>query len=831
MKISRFRRFAVRAMVAAFLASNAALVSGPAFAQYEGGGGDTGAPGGQPQWGQPQWGQQPGAQWGPQPQPQWGQQPGGQWGQQWGPQPQPQWGQQPQSQWGQQRGAQPQPQWGQQPQFGQQPQSRSGQQPQWSQGPSGQVPPNVQLPPGVQLPPNAQLPPNLQRWIQGAPGQAGSPGMQQGPQPGTEGMTEQPGMQAMPMAPVLSAIEAAFQIPGPNGMPLPPIRQFGYSIFSPPASTFAPVDDVPVGPDYVVGPGDDLMINTWGPVDGSIVRTVDRNGRIMLPKAGDVRVWGLTFSQADRLIREQLSRYFRGFQLSVTMGRLRTIRVQVVGEVARPGSYELGGLSTLTNALFVAGGPTKVGSLREIKLLRNHHTVGTLDLYDFLLRGDRTRDFRLESNDTIFVRPIGDVAAVAGEVKRAAIYEVQGDVRVSDMLDMAGGLTPRSYLKRVQIIRSQQNAERIAVDVDVTPYYLKGDQASNPPVSAGDLILVYPSDPRIYNTVTVDGAVRYPGAYELKPFMRISQLLPPDGVFPVAYAERVEVTRRRPDLSLEVVPVNLKKAWAGDKEQDILLKPLDEVSVKTAFRPQRTIRLTGQVVRPGIYPIEEGERLSSVLARAGDFTEKAFLRGAVFTRAELKKTEQEQLNEFVRLQEQRILAVASETVVGADKEEFQSRQSSLEARREMLKALAAKVAVGRIVVHVAAPEALRGSKEDIVLVDGDSLDVPEPPSSVLVLGAVRTSTSVLYKEGANAEYYINRVGGFSKQADKKEVHIVKADGSALSGFTSVRTLEPGDTIVVPPKAEEKIRMLPTIRDVVQTAGSALLSFAALAVLF
>jgi protein involved in polysaccharide export with SLBB domain len=609
------------------------------------------------------------------------------------------------------------------------------------------------------------------------------------------------------------------------------LRQYGYAMFASNVSTFAPVDDVPVGPDYVLGPGDDLSINVWGPVETTVVRTVDRNGRIVLPKVGDLRVWGLTFAQADRLIREQLSRYYRGFRTSMTMGRLRTVRVHVVGEVCQPGVYTLSALATLTNALFSAGGPTKLGSLRDIRLLRNHHTVGTLDLYDFLQRGDRSHDFRLESGDTIFVPTIGDVVAVAGEVKRPAIYELRGEVRVSDLIEMAGGITPRAYLKRVQIVRPQQSAERAATDVDLSRFYLQGERASNPPVNAGDLVLIYRSDPRIYNVVRVDGAVKYAGAYELKPMMRISQLLPPETLLPEAYADRVEVSRRRTDLSVEILPVNLRKAWSGDRDQDLLLKPLDEVAIRSAYRPPRTVVLQGQVVRPGTYVIADGERLSSVLERAGGFTDKAFLKGAVLTRTDRRKAEQEQLDAFVRLQEQRILATASVSVVGADKDESQWRQQALQARREMLKALASRVAVGRIVVHLDAPAALRASPNDLVLADGDVLDVPAPPSSVLVIGAVRSSTSVLYREGAGPEYYIDRVGGVTKQADRKEIHIVKADGSAASGVTPGQPIEPGDTIIVPPKEEEKVRTLPTVRDVMQTVGGALLSFAALAVLF
>src|SRR4029450_10753796 len=242
---------------------------------------------------------------------------------------------------------------------------------------------------------------------------------------------------------------------GPFGMPL---RQYGYSMFAGNVSTFAPVDDIPVGPDYVLGPGDDVTINVWGALDSTLVRTVDRNGRIVLPKVGDLRIWGLTFSQADRLIRDELARFFRGFQTSVTMGRLRTVSVHVVGEVCQPGVYTLSSLATVTNALYSAGGPTKLGSLREVRLLRGNVQVARIDLYDFLQRGDRTRDYRLESGDTVFVPTIGDVVAVSGEVKRPAIYEIRSGTRLAAVVHLAGGVTPISYLKRVQIVRALPNA-------------------------------------------------------------------------------------------------------------------------------------------------------------------------------------------------------------------------------------------------------------------------------------------------------------------------------------------------------------------------------------
>lgn len=635
----------------------------------------------------------------------------------------------------------------------------------------------------------------------------------------------------------LSPIERAFQgIASPVGEPLQGFRQFGYNFFWAPVFTFAPVDDVPVGPDYVLGPGDDLTIYVWGHVDNTVIRTVDRNGQIFLPRVGSLRVWGLTFSQADRLIREQLAQYFRGFNTSLTLGRLRTIRVNIVGEVRQPGTFTLGGLATLTNALVTAGGPAGTGSLRDIRLLRNGHVVGSLDFYDYLLQGDKRGDFRLESGDTIFIPPIGPVVGMAGEVKRPAIYELKGPTRVADLIALAGGVTPRSYLKRVQVIRAQPSAERTAIDLDLTQYYVHRDSHANILVENGDLVRIFSSDPRIYNIVNLSGSVKYPGDYELKPGIQISQLLTPENVLPEAHLDRVEIARRNRDLSTQVISFNLKHAWSGDRSQDIVLLPQDRITVRTEQRgvgglPFATVTINGEVKRPGQYTIALGERLSSVIRRAGGFTDRAYLKGAVFTRASLKRIEQEQLNSFVRVQEEKLLAAAGTTVVGVETEEAAHTARTIAARRDLLKALAARVSVGRMVVKLDEPDRLERTSEDIILDEGDSLTIPQSPASVLVLGAVRTSTSVAFKDGANVEYYLSRVGGLTPQADKKEVHIVKADGSAVSGFANLRSVEPGDSIIVPPKEEEKIRVLPTFRDVMTIVGQTMITIAALAILF
>ncbi len=603
------------------------------------------------------------------------------------------------------------------------------------------------------------------------------------------------------------------------------LRQFGYSLFSTSVSTFAPIEDVPVGPDYILGPGDNLRINIWGAMDNALVQTVDRNGQIFLPTVGPVRLWGLSFSQADQLIRQNLSRYYRGFQTSVSMGGLRSIRIYVVGEVRQPGSYTISSLSTAINALFAAGGPIKVGSLRNIELKRNHHTVGSFDLYDFLLRGDKTRDFRLESGDTIFVPPIGSVVAITGEVKRPAIYELNGTTRVEDLIQMAGGVTPQSYLKRVQILRAKPNAEREVIDLDLTS--IEGDGASpvNIEIRNGDLVKIYPTDPRVYNTVNLTGEVKQPGEYEFKPDMRLSQLLPPGSLLPEAYPNRVEIVRfNQKDLTTQVKEVNLRDIWTGHADQDFSLQPGDQVTVRSDFKGHRMVTLSGEVKLPGAYAIMPGERLSSVIKRAGGFTDRAYPKGAIFTRPTVEQVEQAKLDEFLRRQQETILSQAGSTLTPVSLEQQQAREQRQKEQIEQIKAMGQRVTLGRVVVHLDEAEKFQGTESDLLLEDGDRLVVPQTPSTVLIMGSVRNPTALIYHGGEDVEYYVNHAGGLSQNADEKQMYLLKADGSALTGFLRLKDVEPGDAVIVPPRDKEKDWSW--LKDLATIAGQGALGLAA-----
>src|SRR5262249_24319410 len=250
------------------------------------------------------------------------------------------------------------------------------------------------------------------------------------------------------------------------------LQQFGYDFFDTQATSFAPVPDAPVGPDYVLGPLDSLAIHIWNVPDQTLNRSyivpVERDGTIIIPQIGSISVGGLTFSQAEKAITNRLGAHLKRFEVHVSMARLRTIKVYVVGEVVRPGAYEISSLATISNAIYASCGPARSGSLRQVRLIRDNKTIADVDFYQFLMAGDRGQDASLQAGDVIVVPPLGPVAAISGAVKRAAIYELKPGIRLTDLLQLAGGLTPAANHQRCQLIRLDPNKGRVMLDIDLT---------------------------------------------------------------------------------------------------------------------------------------------------------------------------------------------------------------------------------------------------------------------------------------------------------------------------------------------------------------------------
>lgn len=305
-------------------------------------------------------------------------------------------------------------------------------------------------------------------------------------------------------------------VAGSTGRVLP---IFGAGLFNTAPSTFAPVDNIPVTPDYVIGPGDELQLQIWGQINqhGSFI--VDRTGSISLPQVGTIHVAGLQFSQLSEFLKSQLGRVYRNFDLNTNLGQLRSIQVFVVGQARQPGSYTIGSLSTLLNALFASGGPLPQGSLRDIQVKRGNETITHFDLYDLLLHGDKSKDVRLEPGDVIFIPDVGPQVAVLGSVTSPAIYELQREQSFKEVIALAGGLTNVAAGSQARVERVYNHAQRSEMDLDLTT----GDSS---PVQNGDIVSVNAIIDRFTNAVTLRGNVANPGRYVWHEGMRISDLIP-----------------------------------------------------------------------------------------------------------------------------------------------------------------------------------------------------------------------------------------------------------------------------------------------------------------
>jgi len=295
---------------------------------------------------------------------------------------------------------------------------------------------------------------------------------------------------------------------------------YGQNLFHNMPSTFAPLEHVPVTPDHLIGPGDELLIRAWGQIDVNFQTTVDRTGSIYLPRVGNISVAGVHYNQINDVLRAAVGKVFKNFDLSVTMGRLRSIQVFVVGEVRRPGSYTVSSLSTLVNALFASGGPSKRGSMRHIELKREGKNVTDFDLYDLLARGDKSRDVQLQPGDVIYVPPVGPLIALAGSVNVPAIYELKGNESLADVLRYAGGLTTTAAGQHAFVDRIDEHNFRKTAEFALTPDGMKQE------LRDGDVVRFLHISPRFDNAITLRGNVAVPGRYPWHEGMRVKDLIP-----------------------------------------------------------------------------------------------------------------------------------------------------------------------------------------------------------------------------------------------------------------------------------------------------------------
>ena len=643
---------------------------------------------------------------------------------------------------------------------------------------------------------------------------------------------------------------------------------FGRALFDEVPTTFSPTNHVPVPAQYVIGPGDELLIRVWGKVDLDTSVSVDRNGQISLPRIGTLRVAGLRFEQLESCLRAAVGVIYTGFELNVTMGQLRSMQVFVLGSARQPGAYTVSSLSTLIDALFASGGPSATGTMRHIQLRRGKDQVVELDLYDVLRRGDKSHDVPLLPGDVIYIPTIGAQVAIIGSVNEPGIYELKNETTIANAVEQAGGLTNLAATDRVLLERLENrrkhHVDELALDVPNLQRTLRD----------GDVLKISPMSAQFENAVMIRGNVAAPGRYPWHEGMRVSDLIPSrevlitndhwirqnhladerhtDMLTDIAetnaeinwdYAAIERLDDR--DLSTRLIPFNLGRAIDDPASADNeALRIGDTVTIfsrKDLALPlekhETFVQISGEVNAPGVYRMSPGDNLRDLVARAGGLTGHSYLFASQLTRAAAKAIQQQRLDmEVERIERELTAHFAGKMSVGSTNPSggISSVASEDMAKMSMQQSLLAKLedvhATGRVVLGIKPSAKTLADIPDFPLEDGDSFVIPATPATVNVVGEVYNQNTFRYQPLKCLGAYLNDSGGATRMADVKRTFLIRADGTVVSRQTRIGywsgkfegiALMPGDAIIVPPRLKAPggfLESLPVITQILsQTA--------------
>ncbi len=618
---------------------------------------------------------------------------------------------------------------------------------------------------------------------------------------------------------------------------------YGASLFRNVPSTFSPIDLAPVTSDYAIGPEDELRVRIWGGTNYSGNLRVDRSGNVYLPEAGSVHVAGLKFGELDQHLRAALARVYRNFDLSVDIGRIRSMQIYVTGQARRPGVYTVSSLSSLVDALFASGGPSPQGSLRHILLKREGKEIADFDLYALLMQGDKSHDMRLLPEDVLYIPGSGRQVAITGSIRNPAIYELRGQETIADLLEMAGKTTVLSSNARISLERvgpdKQRQAMEFALDAAGTTAKLED----------GDILHIYSILPNYKNTVAIRGNVANPGHFSFKPGMHLSDLIPDRdslvtrdywwnrsrlgmqgadfapapkaaigtarvGGAAIAEPQSLEtpktdvhllspeinwgyavIERLDPDtLRTSLIPFDLGKlVLHHDASQDLALQAGDTVTIFSQAdinvpRDDQTkyVKLEGEFVHAGIYSVQPGESLRDLVTRAGGFSSMAYLYGSEFTRESTRILQQQHIDSYLRSLDfqmernaQEITAYSLSNPSNSDSTGTGAKAVQT-AQQGLLAKIAAVRATGRIVLQMRPNSAGVEAIPPIALEDKDTFIVPSIPATVFVVGSVFNQNAFIYRPKNTVGEYLKLAGGPTRTADKRYAFLLRADGSILS---------------------------------------------------
>lgn len=657
------------------------------------------------------------------------------------------------------------------------------------------------------------------------------------------------------------------------------LPMYGHDLFNSPNYTAASTPPAP--DDYLLGPGDEVLLQVWGPVDFSTHLTLDRNGQVNLPKVGVLTLAGVAVRDLEKTLQTHLGKVFTNFRANATLGRLRGIQVYVVGQAQQPGTFHLSSLSTLVSALFASGGPNANGSMRNIDLKRAGKTISTIDLYDFIARGDKTRDLALLSGDIIVIPPVGERVAVTGAFDQAAIYEMKaGATRVADILSLGGGVpalatTQKALLER---ITRQSNPPRQVHEL------VLNEQGLREPLRDGDVLTLLGISPAFSNAVTLQGTVADPLRYRWFEGMKILDLIPErDALITRDYYKRknllvqnveanqatsVNITTRirsqndqinwdyaviermdRSKLTTELIPFNLGKAvLQRDPEHNLPLQAGDVITIlnQTDLRvPQdrrtRLVRVEGEVGAPGVYQTTPGETLPQLIRRVGGLTSQAYLFGTEFNRESVRSRQQENLDTLTRRLEAQFqsqigsLAANRTSDNPAQAQQQVQQQAQLKSQIDRLKNAKSN---GRMSLELDPKAQTLAALPTLPLENGDHIFVPATPGFVSAIGSVNNENVFIYKPGKTVGEVL-KSAGLSEDAEPGETFVLRADGSIIGrrdhsglfggNFESLPVM-PGDTLVVPAQLNRESRynlVTRTVKDWTQILANLGLGVAAI----
>ena len=435
------------------------------------------------------------------------------------------------------------------------------------------------------------------------------------------------------------------------------LTYFGYDIFGRDPALFQATSVGVVDPDYLIGPGDEIIVMLWGETQFRQVLTVDREGFVFIPEIGQVFVNGLNLNLLESKLFRVFSQSYASLNpqgrtpttfLDVSLGNLRPLRIQVLGEVAYPGAYTVSPSATLFSSLYYFNGPTTLGSLRDIQLIRGGKKIASIDFYDYLLTGKKPKDQKLQLDDVVFIPKRLKTVSIEGEINRSGIYELKPEESLIDLIAMAGDLKITAYLNRSQIDRivpfedrAELGMDRMYTDVNLEQVLQSNDGF---PLQDGDRMQVFSVMDLRQNVVDLRGAVTRPGAYDLGDSLKLSELInKADGLLGDAYLERVDIVRIKPDFTEELIKLDLGQALEGSPDNDIGLQGLDRVRIYglTEMVPRGYASITGHVKRPGRFLLQENMTLYDLIFKAGGYVDKEYKKRTYLKRAELVRAKED----------------------------------------------------------------------------------------------------------------------------------------------------------------------------------------------